>query len=50
MKIMENDIVRDMTAEEEAAFIEEHENMPAPWEDTVTADEALNIILGGGGE
>ena len=47
---MENGIVRDMTAEEEADFIEEHEKMPAPWEDTVTADEALDIILGGAAE
>lgn len=40
MKIMINGIIRDMTAEEEAEFIAGEEDL--------TANEALDIILGGG--
>ena len=36
MKIMENGVVRDMTAEEEAAFIAAHQNQDEP---TDTAPE-----------
>lgn len=41
MKILDNGIIRDMTTEEEAAFIAANENNDIP--DT----EALDIILGG---
>lgn len=33
MKIMENGIIRKMTVEEEEAFIADHENMAAPWDE-----------------
>ena len=39
MKILDNGITRDMTAEEEVAFYAECEKMPAPGEPT--SDEAL---------
>ena len=47
---MVNGIIRDMTAEEEADFVAEHEKMPAPWEDNLSDEEALEILLGGADE
>jgi hypothetical protein len=44
MKIQIDNIVRDMTPEEEAKYF------PPADEEEIQPDEALNIILGGGAE
>lgn len=50
VKIMENGVVRNMTAEEEAEFIRQHENTTPPWEQTPTTDDIINTLFGGGTE
>ena len=49
MKILDNSIVRDMTSEEEAAFIAMHENQPESPDELPTAQdkaEAYDILMG----
>ena len=49
MKIMENGVIRDMTPEEEAQFIADHEAMIPPWADVDTPEdkaEAYDILMG----
>jgi len=49
MKIMDNGVIRDMTPEEEAQFIADHEAMIPPWADVDTPEdkaEAYDILMG----
>lgn len=49
MRIMIGGVVRDMTAEEEAQFIRERENLPLPVDEKALTDkaEAYDILMGG---
>lgn len=45
MKICDNGVIRDMTPEEEKAFIDQHKDIPTPDEPSNKA-EAYDILMG----